>query len=352
MADTKRIHTVCKPDNKERTTGSSELNTTRPIAGSEATRQPPMCYISNINQWVRKGVGYISRRIKAGVMTIQPFKCILKSVSLLLSKGHCFRRIDAFASLPMFHLAWTMLSCGFFSVNKSGGSWKLLVNPVHVQSPQSLRQVQPICEFTANNSCNNMKAAVYYNGSPCRADMEDVLHRRAILLHVKVGAQSEVALVVNTNPRHHHSKPMSLTHACHIREYAPMAAYPEEGPNLLDGRVAQVDFNIVHSILLMYNTVWQRFDRILFSDASNTSIATLTLTNPIAFVYRNPVQSGIVQYLFAGIFTGDLGFFAHFLGQQGASLKSPCVFCLARQDQCMNLPPRRKSSQVSKKKRY
>ena len=168
-----------------------------------------------------------------------------------------------------------------------------------------------------------MKAAVYYNGSPCRADMEDVLHRRAILLHVKVWAQSEVALVVNTNPRHHHSKPMSLTHACHIREYAPMAAYPEEGPNLLDGRVAQVDFNIVHSILLMYNTNEQRCNKIVSTDPSNISIATLILTNPIAFVYRNCVQFNIEQYLLAGIFTGNLDFLACFLGQQGASAKSP-----------------------------
>ena len=139
--------------------------------------------------------------------------------------------------------------------------------------------------------------------------------------------------MVNTNSRHHRSKPMPLTHECHIRDYAPTAAYPEDGPTPCDSQVAQVNYNIVHSILLMYNTSEQWCDKIAFADSSNTSIATLTLTNPIAFVYHDPVQFNIMQYLLAGIFTGNLDFLTHFIGQQGASAKLPCVFCLARQDQ-------------------
>ena len=72
--------------------------------------------------------------------------------------------------------------------------------------------------------------------------------------------------------------------------------------------VAQVDFSIVHSILLIYNTVGTQFDKITFVYASNTSVATLTLFNSINYIYYKPVQFDIVQYLLAGIFTGDLDF--------------------------------------------
>ena len=40
----------------------------------------------------------------------------------------------------------------------------------------------------------------------------------------------------------------------------------------------------------------------------------------------------IVQYQLAGVFVGDLDFLANFLGQQGASAKWLCPFCLACQD--------------------
>ena len=49
-----------------------------------------------------------------------------------------------------------------FSADEGGGLWKLLVNRVNDQYPQSLRQLKPICEFTANKSCNNITVAVFY----------------------------------------------------------------------------------------------------------------------------------------------------------------------------------------------
>ena len=121
-------------------------------------------------------------------MTIQPFECILNPVSSLLSKGTLLPLARRFCKPPNVPLGVRDVLLWNYSADKGGGSWKLLVNPVNVQSPQSLRQVQPICEFTVHDSRDNMTMAVFYNGLPCRADMEDVLHRRAALLHVKVGA--------------------------------------------------------------------------------------------------------------------------------------------------------------------
>ena len=259
-----------------------------------------------------KGGALFSRQINVGVRTVQPFKCILNSYSSLLSKG----MLLGLALLQAYQ--WSTWREKYSpvkknSVDKGIGLWKLLVNPVTVQIPQILRHVQPFCEFTANDSRSNMTAAVFYNDAQCSADMDDVLHCWAVLLHVKVEEWSEVSLVVNTNLHHPRSKHMPLTTACHIHQYAPTAPYPKEGQNLLDSRVARVDFNIIHFVLLMYITIEEWFDKIMFADTSNISIAALTLTNLIDFVYCEPAQFDIAQYLLARIFTGDLDFLANFL---------------------------------------
>ena len=202
---------------------------------------------------------------------------------------------------------------------------------MNVEHPQSLRHVLPICEYSADDSRNNMRAAVFYDGSPCREDMEDVIHCRAVLLQVKVGERSEVGIVVNTSRRHHRHKPMPLTSSCSIRLYT--ADHSADGRSTFDRRVARVEFDKVHSLLLMYDTVKQQFDKIAFANESTNVIALLTLNNPIKCVYREPPQFEIGRYLLAGMFTGDLDFLAHFLGQQGASAKWLCMFCMAQQDQ-------------------
>ena len=86
--------------------------------------------------------------------------------------------------------------------DKGGGSFKLTINPVNVQHPQSLRHVQPICEFTAPNSRENLAAAMFYKRTPCKEEMEDVMHRRCVLMHLKLGEQMEVFIVKNTYQRH------------------------------------------------------------------------------------------------------------------------------------------------------
>ena len=45
--------------------------------------------------------------------------------------------------------------------DKDGGAFKLTTNPVNVEHPQSLRHVQPICEFTAPDSRENLSSRRY-----------------------------------------------------------------------------------------------------------------------------------------------------------------------------------------------
>ena len=135
-----------------------------------------------------------------------------------------------------------------FAADKGGGAWKCSLNAVNVKCPQSLRHVRPICEYAADDSRDNMRAAVFYKGSPYRADMEEVLHRRAVVLHIQVGDCSEVGLVVNTSRQHHRKRPTSLPNTCRVHLYQGCDVTNEE--NHFDRRVARVYFSVLRCILL------------------------------------------------------------------------------------------------------
>ena len=171
----------------------------------------------------KKGGSKISRKIRVGVVTVRPFESIINFLASLLEKGKLVPSSMRFKLPPNIPPDIEDVLLVKFSADKGGGSWNFLVNPINVKCPQSIKHVRPICEFTANDSRENMSAAVFYNGSPCKADMEDVLHRRTRLLRVKVGEGSGVAIVVNTSTRHHRSKPMALTNVYRVARYTPKA---------------------------------------------------------------------------------------------------------------------------------
>ena len=86
----------------------------------------------------------------------------------------------------------------------------------------------------------------------------------------------------------------------------------------MDDRVAEVDFKLVKSIVLMVNTGRNMLDKIEFRDGSDKRLASLTLKKPIVWKDTEEEQLVLDHYLLAGLFTGDLDFLAHFFGHQGA----------------------------------
>ena len=101
---------------------------------------------------------------------------------------------------------------------------------------------------------------------------------------------------------------------------------------MFDGHVATVDFGLVQTITLMYNTVQKSIDELRFTDASGSLISKLTLACPISTPFDSALPFKVSQYQMTAVFTGNLDFLAHFLGHQGASAKWLCMFCLACQD--------------------
>ena len=87
--------------------------------------------------------------------------------------------------------------------DKGGGLWEFIVIPGNVEKPQSLNHVQPMCQYTANDSRKNMRAAIFYKNSPHKANVEDIAHRRCILSRINIKEHLEVAMVKNSNPCHH-----------------------------------------------------------------------------------------------------------------------------------------------------
>ena len=200
--------------------------------------------------------------------------------------------------------------------DKDGGAFKLTTNPVNVEHPQSLRHVQPICEFIAPDSRENLATAMFNEGSPCKKETEDVIHRRCVLLHLKLGEQMEVFIVKNPYRHHNRKAPSSLPSGYLVWLHDEC----DEGGVTLEHRVAKVDFTQVGAILLMYR-VKQCVDKIRFKDEINQTLAQLTLKIPLACDPHLTMQFTMIHYLLAGIFVGDLDFLAHFFGHHGVSAK-------------------------------
>ena len=164
--------------------------------------------------------------------------------------------------------------------------------------------------------------------------MEDIIHRRCTLVHVKVGNEMQVVMVKNTNPKHHRKDPMPLPDGLSVFEFTP-ATTPSLAPDqkTFYDRVAAVDVSLVASIQLQYNTLFKVFDGLRYIDIDGKVIAMSYFKQPIKCANSSEPPIAIDQILLAGVFTADLDFLSKFLGHQGASARWLCMFCLAMQSQ-------------------
>ena len=281
---------------------------------------------------VRKGKDEIIRKIRVVVTTIRPLECVLTTVSSLLRNGKLLDSKLRFHSPVKLHENFKDIILEKVSADKGGGSSKMIVNTVNVEKPQSLKHVRPVMEFTANDSPENMRAAAFEKDSPIRADVEDIIHRRCILIRVKIGTEEQVVLVKNSNAGHHRSRPTPLPTTVSIEEYYPILPAQEFGKKL-DHRIAVADVTMVKSTQLLYQRNYKAFVGLRLVDESGNQIAVAYFKQAISCLDPSVPPFSIEQYLIAGVFTGDLDFYAKFLGHQGASAKWLCMFCLAMQDQ-------------------
>ena len=280
----------------------------------------------------KKNGSHISRNIHVGVMTVSPFECILTSAGALLEHGRLL------PSSKRFHYPFKKpdnihdVILWKFSADKGGGSWKLIMNPVNIKHPQSLRHVRVICEFSACDTRENLTAGFFNESSSGCKEVEDVVHRRCVLLEVTVNGKKQVAMVRNTNPRHVRHNPQQLTNNYEVRRYTPLSANETTTGESASDFAASVDFKTVYSVVFMYNVTKEQFDELLFVSSTGTTLSKFTLRIPISVSFNSNTSFSVLQYQLAGVFTGDLDFLANFVGHQGASAKWLCLFCLANQD--------------------
>ena len=108
----------------------------------------------------------IARKIKVGVIAIRPKECVLNSAGKLLRHDALVPLANRF-SCPGIKPSNTKDVVLFkVAADKGGVSFKLLIEPVNVEHPQSLQHVQPVCEFTAPDTRNNLQAAIFHDGNP------------------------------------------------------------------------------------------------------------------------------------------------------------------------------------------
>ena len=112
--------------------------------------------VVDMTRETKKGGTTISRKIKVGVITIRPKECVLNSAGELLKNDTFVPSANRFQCPGVIPSNIKDVILFKFSGDKGGGSWKLIVNPVNVEHPQSLRHVQPVCEFTAPDTRSNL----------------------------------------------------------------------------------------------------------------------------------------------------------------------------------------------------
>ena len=83
----------------------------------------------------------------------------------------------------------------------------------------------------------------------------------------------------NLNPRHHRTKPDPLPKEYWVQRYVPAPEEEAGRAKTLDDRVAQVNFTLVKSILLMVNQVQNKLDKIEFRGENDKCLVSLTLKN-------------------------------------------------------------------------
>ena len=148
----------------------------------------------------------------------------------------------------------------------------MIINPVNVADPQSLRHVQLICKFTANDTRENLAAALFHEGSLCKKNLENLLHWRVVLLQLQVTGQVQVLLVKNTNGWDLRQKPQSLTGNNDICQYTPvLPVILSTSDTSMDDVVANVDVTAVATILVMHNTITAEIDKATFVGSNDAS---------------------------------------------------------------------------------
>ena len=227
---------------------------------------------------------------------LRPKECVLNSAGELLRHDTLFPSANRFRCPGIKPSNITDVVLFKIAGDKGGSAFKLFINPVNMEHPQSLRHVQPVCEFTAPDTRDNLQAAIFHDGNPFKEDIEDILHRWCVLLHLKLGDQSKVATVKNLNPRHHRMKPGPLPNEYRVRRYVPAPAEEARRAKTLDDRVAQVVFTLVKSILLMVKQVQNRLDKIDFRDENDKCLAALTLkSRQLTTLGRGSWRPGTMQ---------------------------------------------------------
>lgn len=90
-----------------------------------------------------------------------------------------------------------------------------------------------------------------------------------------------MAMVKNSNPRHHRHRPMPLTSDYVVCLYTAVFPGPSQASKSFDDRVAKVAFKNVKTIMLMYNKTLMQFDKLDFVNTEDISLGLCTLKSPI-----------------------------------------------------------------------
>jgi hypothetical protein len=129
-----------------------------------------------------------------------------------------------------------------------------------------------------------MHALIFYDDSPLKADVEDIVPRSCMLISFQIGTKFHVALVKNTNAAHHRNNHMPFVDNVIICKHLPVLSSTLSSWISFGKRVTSVDFEKVKPIALIYVNIYKCFNRLSFVNATNSPITAYKCKLPIEWL--------------------------------------------------------------------
>ena len=288
----------------------------------------------------------LKRRVNAGktsytrdmyvqVTTINPLEHLINTVQETQGNGTFVHHTERFRVPFTKDDKLDDVALEKFGADSGAGSFKINMNLVNNNKPQGQEFVLPVCEFKAKDTYDNVKAAVFYDGSVVKYGMNSIINRKVVLLKVTIKKVTRISLAINTSASHNYKKPSALPKPNGTEQNGTPSA-TRTMKDRVKNCIVEIDFTLVQSTKLQYDKTNKVCEGISFFDSSSQCIAVSYFMSPINCSVEDitsQVIDGCRQILVAGVLTADLEFLSTFFGHQGASATWPCLFCLIKNNQ-------------------
>ena len=234
---------------------------------------------------VNAGKTSYTRDMYVQVTTINPLEHLINTVQEAQGNGTFVHHTERFRVPFTKDDRLDDVALEKFGADSGAGSFKINMNLVNNNKPQSQSLVLPVCEFKAKDTYDIVKAAAFYDGSVVKYGMCSIINRKIVLFKITIKKVTRVMLAINTSESHNYKKPSALPKPTGT-EQSDTPSATRTMKDRVKNCIVEIDFTLVHSTKLQYDTTNIKFVRVYLS--------LITMAN--ALPYRtSSVQQSVVR---------------------------------------------------------